>query len=190
MAIAAPIEKLAVAIGRLVTIVGHVATDAVANKRANADMLKASLRKDYPDPKELSASIDLPSGRSGRLRVLSLRKEERVKARGFSEEEVQQLIVDIQTVMEAEMPVILPRWAFDQVIRPWLGEMQLSASMVLSNQRTVLMVDNMLMVRISKMMSDPRSQMVTLQEQTVRTIEGDTDRRRGGLISSASSIDS
>ncbi len=184
-----PFEKLAKAIGTLKEIVGNVGTDAASGQRANASLLTARLDAKNLFPKVVTASIDLPSGRSGRLRVLSLRTEN-YRARGFTPKEVDDVIEAIQVVMEAEMPVILPRWAFDQVMRSWLSEMQLSASMVLSNQRSVVMIDRMLMVRVSKMMSDPRSQMVTLREQTVRDFEGAPDRRRTSNLTLSSSIDS
>lgn len=172
-----PLQTLAQAISDLTTIVGVVGTDASLLQRVNASQLTKHLDRVSLYPVENTASIDLPSGRSGRLKVLFVERGPAM-ARAFSPDDIKLLVDGMQIVMEAEMPVILPRWAFDQVMRAWLGEMQLSASMVLSNQRTVVMVERTLMVRVSKMMSDPRSQMVSLREQTVRNLESDPQHLR------------
>lgn len=178
MAPRSSLYDLASAINELTNTVGLVGTDAAVLQRVNADLLTGRLATLGVEYEETNASIDLPSGRSGRLKVLFVAKRSS-PARAFEVDEVKRIVELIGLVMDAEMPVILPRWAFDQVMRPWLGEMQLSASMVLSVQRTVVMVKQVLMVRVSKMISDPRSQMVSLREQTVRDIESDGDYRRG-----------
>jgi hypothetical protein len=177
MAPPSPLDTLADAVDRLTRTVGLVGTDASVLQRVNADLLTRRLATRKVAYEETSASIDLPSGRSGRVRLLLVERGAS-PARTFLPGELDDIVYDIGQVMDAEMPVILPRWAFDQVMRAWLGEMQLSASMVLSIQRSVIMVKRILMVRVSKMISDPRSQMVSLREQTVRNLESEADHHR------------
>lgn len=190
------IPELAAAIAELVDLVGFVATDHSVRERKNAQVLMDELRVRGRVPTSAWAAIDLPTGRSEELKLLVLQKD--CLPRRFNAEHSRKgdaparqfnagvdilgealcVLDDLLVAMEFELPLIIPRWAFDQVIGDWLATMQLSASMVLSTQRTVLVVDGDLMVRVSKMMSDPRLQMVSLREQTVRNLQGEPTGRR------------
>lgn len=181
---------LAAAIWELAGAAGLVATDnSVRDRKDAAEFMRAleslppaELTRDsawlqwYPKtPLSTDAAwttLDLPSGRSERVKLVLLSNEAGRPAE-LSEAERKRLRDNVETVLEFELPVILPRWFFDQVMGPWLGEMRLSASMVLSVQRSVVVVNGDLMVRLTKMMSDPRSQMVSMREQTVRNLQGE-----------------
>lgn len=181
------IADLAKEIWKLWELVGYIATDHAVLDRTNAPKLLAELARPplrdngelvEPPPEALEpelnrTTIDLPEGRTEGLRISELRRPG-FHARKLSDEEREQVEASMKVVLDFEIPVIVPRWAFDQVIGPWLGKMDLSASFVLSIQRTILVIDGELMVRVGKMLSDPRSQMVSLRPQTVRALGDET----------------
>jgi len=167
--------RLTGAVDALQGALGQVGTDASAVHRIGAqdflDRLRDSARKITPD---FVAILDSPSGYTQRRRIVLIGTP--IAPKRFEPPMRAELGRHINTVLDYELPVVLHRWAFDQVMDAWLGEMQLSASAVISVQRSLLLVRGHLMVRVGKVVSDPRAQMVSLREQTVLNPEQDDAR--------------
>ncbi|MDB4932431.1 MAG: hypothetical protein JWM10_4915 [Myxococcaceae bacterium] len=174
MTAAEKIARLVTAVTQLRDTVGQVGTDASALDRVEASdfLLSLGLRSgEFPAP-QLVAIVDTPAGFTRRRPIVLLGATP--TARRFDDATRAALGVHVFTVLEFELPVILPRWAFDQVHAPQLGDMQLSASTVISVQRSLLLVDRRLMVRVGKVISDPRAQMGSMQEPTLLPVDPDS----------------
>ncbi len=168
--------RLTEAVNALQDALGQVGTDASALDRIGAqDFLEVMrLAGRATPPPEVVAILDSPSGYTQRRRIVLIGT--RTAPKRFEPSTRAMLGKHINTVLDYELPVVLHRWAFDQVMDAWLGEMQLSASAVISVQRSLLLVKGDLMVRVGKVVSDPRAQMVSLREQTVLNPEQDDAR--------------
>jgi hypothetical protein len=168
--------RLTEAVNALQDALGQVGTDASALDRIGAqDFLEVMrLNGRQTTRPEVVAILDSPSGYTQRRRIVLIGT--RISPKRFEPPTRAALGRHINTVLDYELPVVLHRWAFDQVMDAWLGEMQLSASAVISVQRSLLLVKGDLMVRVGKVVSDPRAQMVSLREQTVLNPEQDDAR--------------
>lgn len=161
------LAPLTAAVSALQSALGQIGTDASALDRVGAEQFLQTL-----DPSgrtttapEVVAILDSPSGYTQRRRIVFLGTA--MAPRRFDAQQRVELARHIDTVLDFEIPVVLHRWAFDQVMSAWLGDMELSATAVISVQRSLLLVRGDLMVRLGKVVSDPRAQMVSLREQTV-----------------------
>lgn len=161
------------AILALMGAVGLLGTDASALERVGASDVVDAITQAYAPP-EVVAIMDSPSGFTQRRRIVMVGA--RTTPRRFDEALRRSLGEAINTVLDRELPLVLPRWAFDQVMTEWLGDMELSATAVISVQRSLILVRGDLMVRVGKVLSDPRAQMVSLREQTVLNLEVDDPR--------------
>lgn len=168
--------RLTTAVNALQDHIGQLGTDDSALKRIGAkeflDRLIAEKRA--TPPPQIVAIFDAPSGYTQRRRIVLIGTP--IPPRSFDEGTRAELGEHVNTVLDYELPLVLHRWAFDQVMGPRLREMELSASAVISVQRSLLMVDGNLMVRVGKVVSDPRAQMVSLREQTVLNPDQDDAR--------------
>jgi hypothetical protein len=167
-------ERLVAAVRALRTTVGQVGTDASALERVEAQPFMGRLgiaSGEYPPP-QLVAIMDTPAGFTRRRPIVLLGGA--AAPQRFDDDAREKLGAHVLTVLEFELPVILPRWAFDQVTAPDLANMELSASTVISVQRSLLLVKGELMVRVGKVISDPRAQMVSMQEPTVSRSDGES----------------
>jgi hypothetical protein len=170
----AKIEELVVAVNALRCAVGQVGTDASALERVEAErfMNRLGLAAGQYPPPQLVAIVDTPAGFTRRRAIVLLGDGPTPKC--FNREARLALGANVVKVLEFELPVILPRWAFDQVEASELATMELSASTVISVQRSVLLVRGELMVRVGKVISDPRAQMVSMQEPTLSRSDPDS----------------
>lgn len=168
--------RLTEAVNALQDALGQVGTDASALDRIGADDFLETMRVNgrQTTRPEVVAILDSPSGYTQRRRIVLIGVLTSPKR--FDAATRSSLGRHINTVLDYELPVVLHRWAFDQLMDAWLGEMQLSASAVISVQRSLLMVRGNLMVRVGKVVSDPRAQMVSLREQTVLNPDQDDAR--------------
>lgn len=159
------LARLGAAVGRLVAGVGEIGTDASVRGRRDAGSFIARLDAlGYPR-RDAVAIMDGTSGETLRRRIsLVGDRDFTPRALGSSRPG---LIADVREVLSFELPIILHRWAFDQLVGLWLGGMELAASQVISFQRSYLQVEGDLMVRVSKVLSDPRVQMGAVREQNV-----------------------
>jgi hypothetical protein len=161
------LDDLAAIVTRMQASVGQVGTDSAVLGRVGAagfpDRIAAA--GGVGKPVDVVAVLDAPSGRTERRRVVLVGDE--LPPRRFDAATRGSLRDDINALLAFELPVVLHRWVFDQVMNAGLAGMELSASAVISVQRSLLLVRGNLMVRIGKVVSDPRAQMVSLREQTV-----------------------